>query len=74
MAGSERFGYINSKARLLENAYYILTPTKDVSSDQLHSYKELVSAMGAIPLVLEAKRHDYVTALSAICPMSSHLP
>ena len=68
MAGSERFGYTNSKARLLENAYYILTPTKDVSSDQLHSYKELVSAMGAIPLVLEAKQHDYVTAAV------SHLP
>ena len=26
MTGSERFGYQNSKASLLENAYYILTP------------------------------------------------
>ena len=25
MAGSERYGYANSKAKLLENAYYILT-------------------------------------------------
>lgn len=68
MAGSERFGYANSKARLLENAYYILTPTKEVAADSLQTYKELVTAMGAIPLVLDAHQHDYVTA--AI----SHLP
>lgn len=68
MTGSERFGYPNSKARLLENAYYILTPTKEISSDRLNAYKELVDAMGAIPLVLEADQHDYVTA--AI----SHIP
>ncbi len=68
MAGSERFGYANSKARLLENAYYILTPTKEVAADKLQSYKELVSAMGALPLVLNAEQHDYVTAAV------SHLP
>ena len=33
MAGSERFGYQNSKASLLENAYYILTPTPETSDD-----------------------------------------
>lgn len=68
MAGSERFGYSNSKARLLENAYYILTPTKEVSMDKLQTYKEMVHAMGAIPLVLESGQHDYVTAAV------SHLP
>lgn len=68
MAGSERYGYTNSKARLLENAYYILTPTSKTPPDQLKDYQRLVTAMGAIPLVLDAKQHDYVTA--AI----SHLP
>lgn len=68
MAGSERFGYANSKARLLENAYYILTPTKETPSDRLENYRKLVTAMGAIPLVLNPGQHDYVTA--AI----SHLP
>lgn len=68
MAGSERFGYVNSKARLLENAYYILTPTKEVAPKKLQAYKELVTAMGAIPLVLDAMQHDYVTAAV------SHLP
>jgi len=68
MAGSERFGYQNSKASLLENAYYILTPTPETDPDKLSSYKELVTATGAIPLILDYKQHDYVTA--AI----SHLP
>ncbi len=68
MAGSERFGYANSKAQLLENAYYILTPTDKTPTKKLEAYKELVTSMGAIPLVLDAQQHDYVTAAV------SHLP
>ncbi len=68
MAGSERVGFLNSKASLLENAYYILTPTSSVSAGKLEAYRELVTAMRAIPLVLDYRKHDYVTA--AI----SHLP
>ena len=30
MTGSERVGYLNSNASLLENAYYVLTPEPDV--------------------------------------------
>lgn len=68
MAGSERTGYINSKAVLLENAYYILTPTASVSPVKLENFRNLVLHMNAIPLILDYHKHDYVTA--AI----SHLP
>ncbi len=68
MAGSERVGYVNSKAILLENAYYILTPTPSVPKEKVDAYRELVTTLGALPLVLDCKQHDYVTA--AI----SHLP
>ncbi len=68
MAGSERIGYVNSKAVLLENAYYILTPSPYVSSEQLGAYHDLVEQLGALPLILSHEQHDYVTA--AI----SHLP
>lgn len=68
MAGSERFGYQNAKASLLENAYYILTPSEEVPSEKVDAYRKLVETMGAIPLVLSYAEHDYVTA--AI----SHLP
>jgi prephenate dehydrogenase len=68
MAGSERFGYQNSKAALLENAYYIMTPSKKVPQKKVDAYRELIETMGAIPLTLTYEQHDYVTA--AI----SHLP
>lgn len=68
MAGSERVGFLNSKAGLLENAYYILTPTEEIPQERIHSYRQLVEILGAIPLVLSPEQHDYVTA--AI----SHLP
>lgn len=68
MTGSERTGYANSKAILLENAYYILTPTSEVPREKITAYRELVASLGAIPLVISYKQHDYVTA--AI----SHLP
>lgn len=68
MTGSERVGYANSKAILLENAYYILTPTDTVPREKLENYRTLVETLGAIPLVLDYKRHDHV--VGAI----SHLP
>lgn len=68
MAGSERFGYQNAKASLLENAYYILTPSEEVPEEKIKDYRNLVETIGAIPLILSYEEHDYVTA--AI----SHLP
>lgn len=68
MAGSEKIGYANSTPLLLENAYYILTPTATVSRDKVIRYESFVSNLGAIPLILNAQKHDYITA--AI----SHLP
>ncbi len=68
MTGSERTGFANSKASLLENAYYILTPSDDVPSEAVDEMTELVKALGAIPLLLDYKQHDYITAAV------SHLP
>lgn len=68
MAGSERVGFVNSRAVLLQNAYYILTPTGTVSCEKLADYQELVKKIGAIPLVLDCEQHDYITAAV------SHLP
>lgn len=68
MAGSERTGYLNAKALLLENAYYILTPTSKTQETQLSFYRSLVASLGAIPLVLTCSQHDFITAAV------SHLP
>ncbi|MFI3237909.1 MAG: prephenate dehydrogenase [Lachnospiraceae bacterium] len=68
MAGSERFGFANSKSSLLENAYYIITPTAKVSEKNVSEFTSIVTSLKALPLVMEYENHDYVTA--AI----SHLP
>ena len=68
MAGSERTGYQNSKAMLLENAYYILTPTEKTPPEKTDFMEKLVRSLGGIPLILSADEHDYVTA------GISHLP
>ena len=62
MAGSERVGYVNSAALLLENAYYILTPTKETPAEHVTFMEDLVRTMGAIPLTLTPEEHDHVTA------------
>lgn len=68
MAGSERSGYAASGAGLLENAYYILTPTPDTTPEKLDFLTGIIRAAGAIPIIMEEEKHDLVTA--AI----SHLP
>lgn len=68
MAGSEKTGLDNAKRHLIENAYYIITPTSKVSEEAVRAYTEFVASLNALPLVLDYREHDYITA--AI----SHLP
>ena len=68
MAGSEKTGLANAREFLLENAYYIITPTTKSPSPAVEELTGLVRSLGAIPLVLGYEQHDYATA--AI----SHLP
>lgn len=68
MTGSEKTGYSNSYALLLENAYYILTPTVSTPCNKLNILHDLVKEMGSLPIILSPNEHDEITA--AI----SHLP
>lgn len=68
MAGSEKTGFSNSNPLFLENAYYILTPTQEVPFDKVEKLKAMISGIGALPLVLDYNKHDYITAAV------SHLP
>lgn len=68
MAGSEKTGYENAISHLIQNTYYVLTPSSKVSKDKIMFYSDLVKELGAIPLLLDYKEHDYVTG--AI----SHIP
>ena len=68
MAGSEKSGYANANDHLIENAYYILTPGENSNLEELNRYESLVSALGAIPLIMSSDRHDYVTAAVSHVP------
>lgn len=68
MTGSEKTGYENSSALLMENAYYILTPTKLTSQESLDKYSTLVESIGSIPIVLNDAEHDRITAAISHVP------
>ena len=68
MAGSEKSGYVNSKAMLIENAYFVLTPSGKVSQEKIARYTDFTQSLHAIPVLLDYREHDYVTGTI------SHLP
>lgn len=68
MAGSEKTGYHNATAYLLENAYYILTPSETVAQAQVDDYYKMVQALGALPMVLDCTTHDFATAAVSHVP------
>lgn len=68
MAGSEKTGYENATETLLENAYYIITPTSQSTDAQIQRVVAVAKAIGSIPLVLSYQEHDHIVAAV------SHLP
>jgi prephenate dehydrogenase len=68
MTGSEKTGYENSHPTLLENAYYILTPTSYTSSKKLEFMIQLVKDMASLPIILDYTKHDEVTAAISHVP------
>ena len=68
MCGSEKTGFFNATEYLLENAYYIITPTAKTAPAQLEDFHALVKSLGSVPMILDYEKHDFATA--AI----SHLP
>ncbi len=68
MTGSEKTGYANAKALLLENAYYILTPEPEVPKEKVTEYTALVETLHGLPILLDSDHHDEITSVI------SHLP
>jgi prephenate dehydrogenase len=68
MAGSERTGVEYARGDLFENAVWMLTPSTSTPTAALASLQELITGIGAKPLVLDPKTHDELVAVT------SHLP
>jgi prephenate dehydrogenase len=68
MTGSEKTGILNASSSILENAYYIITPTSKTTPKQVEDFRNFVSSLGSIPMVLDYDTHDFATG------SISHLP
>ncbi len=68
MCGTEKTGYENATAYMLENAYYMLTPSSTVSDALVHEFEAFIRSIGALPLILDYQKHDF--SVGSI----SHLP
>ena len=68
MAGSEKSGYPYSTDHLVENAYYIITPTSQSPAEKVEEFRQIALSLSALPLVLDYRQHDYIVA------GISHLP
>jgi prephenate dehydrogenase len=70
LAGSERRGVGHADAELFRGRTYVLTPEapEDLETPRVLQFREWLSRIGAVPLVLTAEQHDRVVAYT------SHLP
>lgn len=62
MVGSEKAGYSHCTDRLVENAYYFVTPTKKVPENKIIEFSQFIEELGAMTIQLEPDRHDSITA------------
>lgn len=68
MAGKETSGFDSAEPGLFQNATWVLTPLRRTRPEAVALFTELICAVGAHPVHMEAAKHDRVVA--AI----SHLP
>ena len=68
MAGSHKSGVAASKVFLFENAFYLLTPGKNVSQSKIDSLTEWLIGTKAKFLLVDPKEHDEIAG------MVSHFP
>ncbi len=68
MAGSEQTSYKAAKPFLLENAYYVLTPSPTVDQKYVTKFEKLVKLTGAVPIVIDPAEHDYTVAAISHVP------
>lgn len=75
MVGSEKAGFSFSSDRLVENAYYFITPTDKVSEEKVKEFTGFIEELGALTIILDYEQHDAFTAAISHVPhiMASEL-
>ncbi len=68
MAGSEKSGVAHADAALLENAVWVLTPSKDTDPATLALVREFITHLGARPIRTSPEQHDRLVAAVSHVP------
>lgn len=68
MVGSERSGYDAASDRLIENAYYFITPAEDVQPGKTDEFSTFIGDLGAIPITYSPVEHDRITSYISHVP------
>ena len=68
MVGSERSGYDAASDRLIENAYYFITPSDTVEDSRVEEFTTFISDLGAIPIQYSPAMHDRITSYISHVP------
>lgn len=68
MVGSEKAGFSYSSDRLVENAYYFITPTGQVSEEKVREFTGFIEELGALTIILNYEQHDAFTAAISHVP------
>jgi prephenate dehydrogenase len=68
ICGKEKLGLAHADGRLFERAAFVLTPLERTSLRAWQAAKQIVSAVGAYPIEMDAEGHDQALA------STSHLP
>ena len=61
-------GYETSKEFLFENSYFIITKTEKSSLISINKFKDIVNELKAIPIIIDAKQHDYIVSIISHAP------
>jgi len=68
MAGSHKSGVSAARAILFENAFYLLTPGKDIKMEKINELKEWLKGTKAKFLVVSPRDHDFLTGVISHFP------
>jgi prephenate dehydrogenase len=68
MCGKETSGLEYADASLYKDAVFVLTPQSNTDKKMLGLARQIISAIGSIPIEMDAEKHDKLAALT------SHLP
>jgi prephenate dehydrogenase len=68
MSGKEQSGPLAGSGDLFEGRPWVLTPTRDTSTEVLNLALELVALCRAVPVVMDADAHDRAVALVSHTP------